>query len=188
MRHNLTREERFWHYVDKSGPTHPHTPDLGPCWLWTGVVNDKGYGTFNIRSALQQLREGGKRMVTAHRFAYEHAYKTDPGNLFVCHSCDNRKCVNPAHLFLGTNRDNVLDCMSKGRWKTPPRTATLPNHVPHRPIGVTNAMAKVTDEIVRTIRHRRASGATLRAIAQEFGISCAAAWKIANRKGWTHVE
>lgn len=74
------------------------------CWGWVGSVQTKGYGMF---------RASGKKYL-AHRFSYE-IHKGETLNKCVCHTCDNRLCSNPDHLFLGTNQDNTLDMMIKGR-------------------------------------------------------------------------
>lgn len=78
--------------------------DAPGCWLWTGAERD-GYGAFSLRN----------KRVAAHRFAYEQAYGLIPAGMLVCHRCDNRLCVRPDHLFLGTDSDNVSDKMGKGR-------------------------------------------------------------------------
>lgn len=75
------------------------------CWL-SFKVNDKGYGKFYINRVQFRM----------HRIAYFLAYKIDPKELEVCHTCDLRKCCNPAHLFLGTHYDNMLDAKNKGRF------------------------------------------------------------------------
>lgn len=92
-----TAEVRFWKYVDKQGDND--------CWDWIGAINQSGYGSFSNM---------GKR-VGSHRFSYELHNGSIPEGMFVCHSCDNRRCVNPAHLWIGTNQDNIDDMYSKGR-------------------------------------------------------------------------
>lgn len=97
---------RFWRHV--------HKADGDGCWEWTGGLA-KGYGSFC---------DDRQRMVTASRFSYELAYGPIPKGegyhgICVCHRCDNRKCVRPEHLFLGTNADNMLDKARKGRGVNP---------------------------------------------------------------------
>src|SRR4051794_32506507 len=94
---------RFWSKVSKRG--HPKG-----CWEWTaGVFKSGGYGQFNMRVA------GKRQPYRAHRISYELAHGPIPSDLCVLHECDNRVCVNPAHLFLGTRGDNCDDMHAKGR-------------------------------------------------------------------------
>jgi hypothetical protein len=96
---NKTVEQRFWEKVDRQ---------LEGCWRWLSGANKKGYGNFYCSAR--------RRNVNAHRFAWELANgKRAPANLMVLHSCDHPWCVNPAHLSLGTNSDNLLDASRKGR-------------------------------------------------------------------------
>lgn len=92
--------DRFWSRVDKTG---------GPaaCWPWTGPRYETGYGRLRIIGIPYR----------APRIAYFLAHGTDPADKFVCHRCDNPPCCNPAHLFLGTTRQNGRDMASKGRAK-----------------------------------------------------------------------
>lgn len=103
------------------------------CWNWTGSVNNYGYGFWRGKR--------GTKMVLVHRFSWEKSNGDIPEGLCVLHQCDNRRCVNPDHLFLGTRRDNMLDMIAKGRhWRNNSvvRSAYISNqenarHAPVRP-------------------------------------------------------
>lgn len=91
-------ENRFFKYIEKTDK----------CWIWTGSKDSKGRG--KIKTSKPYRKE-----LIAPRVAYYIFNKKDPLNLYVCHSCDNPSCVNPEHLWLGTNSDNQKDCYQKGR-------------------------------------------------------------------------
>jgi len=79
------------------------------CWLWSGSTDDFGYGKLSSRRG----RSGSPER--AHRVSFEKHYGEIPERAFVCHKCDNPECTNPDHLFLGTQKDNMMDCAKKGR-------------------------------------------------------------------------
>jgi len=91
-------EARFWSKVNKDGPIPERRPDLGPCWLWTDVPNDMGYGVFGV----------GQKVVRAYRWSYERFVGPIPDGLMPDHLCHNPPCVRPDHLEPVTNRENCL--------------------------------------------------------------------------------
>lgn len=145
---------RFWNYVD--------IPSIDECWEWKGACATRHmpYGRFFFENKRQE----------AHRVVWKITYG-DPGNLCVLHKCDNPKCVNPSHLFLGTKSDNNRDRTEKGRTKTTR--------------GAKHKLSKLTDDQIIEIRKMIERGTS--EIAKEYGISRSLVWKIRTRKVWTHV-
>ena len=90
-------DDLLWSRVDKKSKFE--------CWLWTAGKFSKGYGAFRIKGEQQ----------TTHRVSYEMYHGPIPEGMKVCHTCDNPPCVNPEHLFLGTQKDNIQDCVKKKR-------------------------------------------------------------------------
>ena len=157
-------EARFWKRVDKRKPHE--------CWLWTGSVNHNGYG-------LMPVADGKLRR--AHRFSYQLAKGPIPDGpgfhgFCVCHTCDNRLCVNPAHLYLGTQAENLADMRSKMRGK-----------ISHRQ-GSAHHKAKLTEADVVEMREGFARGETGVSLARRYGVSVCVAIKIKHRKLWKHVS
>ena len=138
--------QSFWDRVDKSSEG---------CWEWQGSKNSTGYGTVSW---------GGK-LYTAHRVALYlmgtiqdmSAPKSHRDSLHVLHKCDNRKCCNPSHLFLGSYKDNQLDAYKKGRRS--------------QPKGEHHANAKLKNTEAETIRGRYDKGETQMSLAKEFNVS-----------------
>jgi hypothetical protein len=150
----LTFEERFWAKVDKSGE----------CWAWTGYCDRWGHGQF--------YRNG--RHQKAHRASWEMHNGPIPQGALVCHRCDNPPCVNPAHLFLGTNADNSRDMVNKKRQAKGERMGS----------------AKLTADEVRAIRAMAAeAGVALNqtATARQFGVSATAIRFVIERETWRHI-
>ena len=138
--------DRFWSKVARSSPDQ--------CWFWRGALYPGGYGVFVM---------GHARKYRAHRVAYELANDYRPTSAeFVCHSCDNKACVNPAHLWLGTASENVRDCYKKGL----------------------NRWAKINADIAREIYHSQMPG---RELAARFGIAVNYVYQIRGGHCWTHA-
>jgi hypothetical protein len=151
-----TLADRFWSKVDKRGPDE--------CWLWTAVVNEHGYGV---------MRPEGQRhgpTVKAHRVSLMLA-DADIEGRYVLHSCDNRRCVNPAHLSAGDHRENVADMVGRQRQAR----------------GSRNGEAKLTEQQVAEIRARAGRGELHRILAAEYGVSRPTISRVVNRGGWRHV-
>jgi hypothetical protein len=132
-------EERFWERVVKRGG----------CWVHLSSCADRWYG---------QLQVNGRKC-SAHRFSWELHNGPVPPGLWVLHRCDNKACVYPVHLFLGTHRDNVADREAKGRGVPPPIL-----------FGEQHPRSVLTDDLVLLLRWRWRGGAAIRALAREFGL------------------
>jgi len=104
--------DRFSARIDECGPVPPHQPHLGPCWVWLGYKNPKGYGQINLGRP--------RKLRLVHCLSWELAYGPLPVGLCVLHHCDTPACVRPDHLFLGTRVDNNADMRAKGRASKPP--------------------------------------------------------------------
>lgn len=145
---------RFWEKVDRRGPND--------CWEWRGATGKGGYGSF--------WANGGS--AKSHRVAYELEVGKIPQGVgyhgfCVCHTCDNRKCVNPTHLFLGTNAENVADRNAKGRTVR----------------GEASGKAKLTADEVENIRALY-PGETQKFIADLFGVSRSQIAAIVRNEQW----
>jgi len=155
--------ERFWSKVDKAGPTPQHAPQLGPCWQWIASVDTTGYG---------QISDDSRRLRKANRVAWEFTCGPTRG-LHVLHRCDNRRCVRPDHLFLGTDADNAKDRDAKNRGGN------------RR--GTRNGRAVLTDDDVIDIRTIAAMGAQGSDIADAYGLARSQVYRILHREQWAHL-
>jgi hypothetical protein len=129
-----------------------------------------GYGIFSA--------EG--KSVRAHRYAWEMVHGPIPRGLFACHRCDNRKCVNPDHLFLGTSRDNMHDMIAKGR-------ARYPGH-PESSKGERNGNARLTESQAIEIIQELSTGTCARRLAERYGVTPAMIGHIKHGRNWKHLR
>jgi hypothetical protein len=147
-------EQRFWEKVDVRGPDE--------CWEWTACTS-KGYGDF-----------WSDHHTKAHQYSWVLHRGLIPLGMLVCHTCDNPLCVNPKHLFLGTNSDNIQDCARKGRLNSP--------------LGERHKNHKLTSENVREIRNLYATGEyTGFDLAAKFGVTFQHIFKIVHYQEWKHI-
>ena len=143
--HN-TLEEIFWNQVLKGEG----------CWEWMGNLVTNGYGRVGCNNLFY----------STHRLSYELAYGPIPDGMLVCHKCDNRKCVRPNHLFLGTTQDNVDDKMRKGR-------------------HVAGKHSVLTKEKVQAIISEYVPGeVTYATLGEKYGVSPSTIWKVIKGKSW----
>ncbi len=152
--------DRFWQKIAVG--------DVDSCWEWQRFRNPLGYGRFRF--------EGKTEL--AHRIAWELTHGEIPVGMFVCHSCDNPPCCNPAHLWLGTNAENIKDAARKGRGY---RGGTPPYYS-----GADHPSAKLTEGDVRAIRQRASEGCP--SLAREFGITRDHVRRIILRQAWNRLE
>lgn len=155
-KHNLSLKERFLLYVNIP-------ENLNDCWEWVGGKSSNGYGAFNIN----------RKMCCAHRVSYALFVDRIPDDMDVCHKCDNRACVNPAHFFLGTNQDNMNDKVKKNRQS---------HHTKNR--GENHWSHKLTEQEIYQIREMSKQGYTQQEIANVFGVSQSNIYNIQTGRKW----
>ena len=136
--------------------------DTRGCWEWQGPINSNGYGRYCV--------ENGHKL--AHRYSFKQFYGAIPDGKNVCHRCDNRRCINPHHLFLGTQSENLKDAVEKGRL-TPPALA-----------GVANGNSRLSLADVVEIRAMHARGILMKNIAPIFSISLSSVSDIIRGRTW----
>lgn len=156
-------EQRFWKKVDKDGPIiYEH---LGPCWVWTASSYGSGYGQFVVRAGL---------IVGSHRFSWEIHFGIIPNKLQVLHKCDNKACVNPNHLYLGTTKQNSDDAVDRGQIG----------------VGEVRWNHKLTDEKVMEILTLYISGDRRygqTALSRRYGMSQSVIHEVVLGKTWKHI-
>lgn len=154
---------RFFGKVNKDGPIPTHCPELGACWIWTGSTAWDGYGRIRIGETLER----------AHRLSFFLANGEWPE--CACHHCDNRACVNPSHIFHGSNTDNVRDREHKGRGGWEKRRGAL------------NGRAKLTDGDILKIRAAARIGTAHAVLAATFGVSKSQVTNLVKGRTWRHL-
>lgn len=141
------------------------------CWEWQRGIAKNGYGCFSNSSVAQR----------AHRASYLGFKGEIPEGLYVCHHCDNKRCVNPDHLYAGTHADNTRDAQERHRLATGPDKTK-------GSLGGKNCKAKLTSDQVLEIRRRHGNGSmSTSVLANLFDVNRATIGRIVRRKAWTHV-
>lgn len=153
----FTLEERFWMKVDRRGKSE--------CWEWGGGTNERGYGILQTGTRVQQS------YTKAHRLSYAIEHEVDlHSSQFILHSCDNPPCVNPAHLRIGTQADNVADAKRRDRHRRGERGAI-----------------KLSNKSVLSMRHDVATGLSVKDASVKYGISDGMASRVVTGKKWAHI-
>lgn len=148
--------ETFWNNVIKTET----------CWLWNKTYCRSHYGITTKR-----LPDGSRVGLGAHRRSWEIHFGEIPNGLKVLHKCDVKRCVNPDHLFLGTQKDNMVDKNKKGRQAK----------------GEKNGWSKMTTAKVLKMRKLKAMGLSTLECAERFGLTRSGAYDIISRKNWKHL-
>lgn len=138
--------------------------DENGCWVWQKAKHKQGYGNFSYK----------RKCLLAHRVSWMLHYGELDKDILVLHKCDNPPCVNPEHLFLGTDRDNVKDSISKGRFT--------------RAKGEGQWFSKLTDENVLEIRKMAFEGIMQKDIAKKFGMDWRHIGAIIRKQSWKHIQ
>lgn len=157
-----TIEEEFFNNIN--------LPNNNECMLWIGYIHPSGYGHLRYNGNLHR----------AHRFSYEYFIGKIEPDMFVCHSCDVRACVNPGHLFMGTVQDNNKDCYLKGRQRAFPGAKVNK--------GDDHGMSKLTVEKVIDIKNRLKNGESVSVLAKLFNVTYGAISHIRIERTWKHVR
>jgi len=161
---------RFWELVDKTSGNK--------CWIWRGILNRKGYGSFYMC----------QRTERAHRVSWWIANGKIPLGLLVLHICDNAACVNPNHLYLGTDMDNTRDKFARGR-VSPARGERngMVKHPESRQNGEKCWMSILTNDDVFDMRSRRRQGESTRSLSIEYGVAQSTVRSVVSGRTWKHL-
>ncbi len=146
-------KKRFFKYVEKKQDS---------CWLWSGALSTGGYGRFVYK----------RKIWPASRMIWTWEFGEIPDKMMVCHKCDEPACVNPSHLFLGTQKDNMQDMLNKGRWEY------------HR--GAMKKPLLKSNEVIE-IRKMIEDGVNIKEICVKFSLRRSTIENIKYGRSWKHV-
>lgn len=164
--------KRFWEKVEKTSG----------CWLWKASKRNKGYGAFVWADKKGKIIQG-----RAHRFSFELKNGKIKQGLCVLHKCDTPACVNPCHLFLGTKKENNIDMFKKGRNVSGGVRLRALGLVGKYQRGSEHHQAKITDDIVRSIRQDK-QDLSYSKLVTKYRLSIGNLFRIVNKKSWVHVS
>ena len=157
----MTIQDNFWNFFEV---------DSNECWNWTRSMTNKGYGHFSLN---------GKDM-TAHRMSWILTNGEIPNGLCVCHKCDNPRCINPNHLFLGTKLDNAKDAIDKGRFRFVSKK--------DKAFGEKHGLTTLKNRDVKEIVHKYRNGiAKTTKLSKEYGVCVQTICNIVKGKTWSHI-
>jgi hypothetical protein len=165
---NLCKGKRHKYCSNECKIIHNTIKSENGCWEWNGWISKGGYPMTKDYDCI-------KTNILAHRLSYK-VFKGDiPDGMLVCHACDNKKCCNPKHLWLGTHHDNNQDCLMKGR-----------NSGGHGP-GEINPASKLKEKEVLEIRKKLSEGIRPYLIAKEYKVKNYCIYAIRDRITWRHI-
>lgn len=163
----MNTTDRFWRRVRKTET----------CWLWVGALGSTGYGQFQLDGKVQ----------SAHRASFQLLVGEIPGGSWVLHSCDNKQCVNPAHLRLGDRAANARDAVERRRLPYGDRNIAR-SHPERMPRGSANGSSRLTEDQVAAIRRLRAAGSKQAELAVLFGVAQSTISAIVSGHRWRHLN
>lgn len=161
MRYELTAKQKLL-FLSRFDEGMRVNPDNEVCWQWLGALGKNGYGKLGVNWGA----------IPAHRLSFSMFNGDIPSGMCVCHTCDNVSCVNPAHLFIGTNQENTQDKVKKRR------------HC----YGSRNGLSKLDEKDIPVIFERRITGESFDSIARTYGVTKRVILNVIQRKNWAHVE
>jgi HNH endonuclease len=141
-------EWKFWNKVNRTDPSG--------CWIWKGTKDKDGYGRFKYNS----------KRIMAHRIAYLFTHGYLPSDARVCHACDNTSCCNPHHLFLGSDSDNIIDCIIKKR----------------------HSNCKLSVDEISPIKNAIYNGSSVKDVAEKYNVSQVTIYNVLNEATWWYIK